>query len=112
MSIYVIPPEFRKNIGGHAGFKDNGVGGWGLPSYQRMQGYGGFDVPTPIAARWFPPEPDYDDNDVAEPLAVGSAMTGGREIYREAVYQAVKKEGKQHGMKQSHIDSIKPRKVA
>lgn len=112
MAIYVVPPEMRKNIGGHAGFTDSGRSGMGIPAYTRRPGYQGFSVPTPIGARWFPPEPDYDDDDNAVPMATGNTMQGGRPVYQEKVYQQAKKVGRAHGLSRKQIDELKPKVVA
>lgn len=105
MGIYLVPPSQRGLIAGHAGFQDRGLRGMGIPGYTDMRGYAGFDFPMPIGARYFPPEPDYDnDTDNPLPIAAGYQMNGGREAYRQRVYNAAKADYKTMGFKKSEVD--------
>ncbi len=66
----------------------------GVPGYMSKRGYQGFDIPTPIGARYFPPDPKFDEEtDKALPIALGYKSNGGRPAYRQRVYNAAKKGG-------------------
>ena len=92
MGIMLVPQRFQKNLNGHAGFQSKDLSGMGIPGYTRRgRNYSmlGFTVPTPMGARYFPPEPDYDpDSDNPLPIAAGYKWNGGRPAYRERVYKA------------------------
>ncbi len=107
MGFYLVPPEMQANIGGHAGFQDRSLAGQGIPGYTSMRGYSGFAEPTAIGARYFPPEPDYDDGtDKPKPIAVGYVSNGGREAYRERVWKAARKNRQALGFSKKDIDDI------
>lgn len=99
--------------GGERAFTDRGILGAGVPGYARASGYTPYEVPTAVGARYFFPEPDYDDlTDAQIPAAMGNKWDGGREAYRERVYKAAKKVGKDQGLKPKDIEDLKPRVVA
>ena len=107
MGIFLVPRDQQKLIGGHAGFQDRGLQGSGVPGYTRMRGYSGFDIPTPIGARYFPPEPAYsEETDQAIPIAAGYKANGGRPAYRQRVYNAAKKDRKSLGFSRKDVDDI------
>lgn len=109
MTFFLVPREMQKNIGGHAGFQDRGLAGQGVPGYTRMPGYMGEAVPTAIGARWFPPQPDYDDDtDAPIPIAAGYKQNGGRPAYRQRVYNAAKKDRKKWGLSRKDLDDLGP----
>lgn len=109
MAYFLVPPEMQKNIGGHAGFQDRGLKGQGVPGYTSMRGYSGFDVPTPIGARYFPPQPDFDEEtDQAVPIAAGYKANGGRPAYRQRVYNAAKKDRRKWGLSKKQLDELGP----
>jgi len=107
MGFFLVPPNMRKNIGGHAGFQDRGQVGTGVPGYMSMRGYQGFEQPTAIGARYFPPEPDYDEtSDQPTPIAAGYVSNGGRPAYRNRVYNAAKKKRKTFGFSREDMDDL------
>ncbi|MCJ2532030.1 MAG: hypothetical protein LN413_07010 [Candidatus Thermoplasmatota archaeon] len=89
-----------------------GVGfGRGMARYERAQGYIPSAIPTAVGARYFlgAERSDFDEDDVQLPIAMGNKWDGGRPVYRERVYAAMKK----HPLvKQKEADEVKPRKVA
>ncbi len=98
---------------GDQAFRDRGIYGAGVPGYTGAQGYTPYEVPTAVGARYFFPDPPYDENtDQAIPAAKGNKWDGGRAVYQERVYQAAKKVGKDQGLKPSSIEELKPRQVA
>ncbi len=99
---------------GDQAFRDRGRLGVGIPGYSGAQGYTPYDVPTKVAARYFVGEDfsDYDDQDVQKPIAQGNKWDGGKEVYRQRVYAAAKKGGKDLGFSNKDIDELKPRVVA
>ena len=103
MGIMLVPREFQKNLNGHAGFQDRGLAGMGVPGYtKRGRNYSmlGTTVPTPMGARYFPPEPEYDEaTDNPLPIAAGYKWNGGRPAYRERVFNAAKGHAKDLGWK-------------
>ncbi len=89
-------------------FQGRGLGS-GIPRYADKPGFPTMDAkPIAVGARWFPPDPDYDEDDNPVPLAMGSKWEGGREVYQLKVYEAAKEHGKDLGMKQKDIDDLKP----
>lgn len=98
---------------GDQAFRDRGIFGAGVPGYAGARGYTPFDTPTAVGARYFFPEPKYDEEtDQAIPAAKGNKWDGGRPVYQERVYAAAKKIGKEQGLKSKQIDELKPRVVA
>ncbi len=115
MAFYLLPPDIAKRLfKGHAGFQDSvpGVHGSGIPRFSGAS-YKGYDTPTKVGARYFFPEPDYDERtDQPLPAAVGSKYdVGGAPAYRIAVHAAAKKVGKKQGLTQSQIDDLKPQEA-
>lgn len=109
MAMYLVPQAMQKNINGHAGFQDRTRSLQGVPGYSHRRGYGAFDVPTPIGARYFPPEKDWDEEtDQPTPLAVGYKANGGRPAYRQRVFNAAKKNRKKYGFSRDDIDQLGP----
>ncbi len=116
MAFYLLPPDVAKSkFKGHAGFQDSipGVSGSGIPRFSGAS-YSGYDIPTKVGARYFFPEPEYDERtDQPIPAAMGSKYDiGGVEAYRVKVHAAAKKVGKDQGLTESQIDDLKPAKVA
>ncbi len=103
MGIMLVPQRFQANLNGHAGFQSKDLSGMGIPGYTRRgTNYRmlGFTVPTPMGARYFPPEPDFDpDTDKPLPIAAGYKWNGGRPAYRERVYKAARKNARGLGWK-------------
>ncbi len=98
---------------GERAFRDRGLLGVGVPSYTGAQGYQPSEIPTAVGARMFFPEPEYDENtDQPKPSAQGNKWDGGKPVYRERVYAAAKKIGRDQGLKPSQIEELKPRVVA
>ncbi len=88
------------------------MSGAGIPRYSNAK-FTGYDLPTKVGARYFPPEPDYDPNtDQPVPMAMGNRYDGGQAAYQERVYDAAEKDGKKLGLSRSDIRALKPRKVA
>ncbi len=85
--------------------------GAGVPGYARHSGYTPSSIPTAVGARMFFPDPEYDGDD-AVPAAMGNKWDGGRPAYRERVYAAAKKFGKDQGLSNKDIGELKPRVVA
>lgn len=109
MAFFLVPIEMRKNIGGHAGFQDRNLAGMGVPGYMSMRGYQGFEEPTAIGARYYPPQPDFDEEtDNAIPIAVGYKANGGREAYRQRVWNAAKKDPKKYGFSKKDLELLGP----
>ncbi len=107
MGFFLVPPNMRSNIGGHAGFQDRGQVGTGVPGYMSMRGYQGFEEPTAIGARYFPPEPDFDEeSDQPTPIAAGYVSNGGRPAYRQRVYNAAKKRKKALGFDTESLEGL------
>jgi len=107
MGFFLVPPNMRSNIGGHAGFQDRGQVGTGVPGYMGMRGYQGFEQPTAIGARYFAPEPDYDEtSDQPTPIAAGYVSNGGRPAYRQRVYNAAKKDQKALGFSKKDVTDL------
>lgn len=87
--------------------------GRGMASYERSPGYTASMVPTKVGARYFFPDPEYDaTTDEAVPAAMGNKWDGGKAVYRERVYAAAKKVGKEQGLKPAQIAELKPKVVA
>ncbi len=103
MGIMLVPREFQKNLNGHAGFQDRGLDGMGVPGYtKRGRNYSmlGTTIPTPMGARYFPPEPDFDEaTDNPIPIAAGYKWNGGRPAYRQRVFKAAMNNPKGLGFK-------------
>jgi len=117
VAFYLLPPDVAKrDFKGHAGFQDSvpGVSGSGIARYARAPGYRGYDTPTKVGARYFFPDPEYDERtDQPIPAAIGSKYdTGGVEAYRMKVYKAAQDVGKAQGLKPSQIPDLKPKVVA
>ncbi len=117
MAFYLLPPDIAKSrFNGHAGFQDSvpGVSGSGISRYSRATGYRGYDTPTKVGARYFAPQPEYDERtDQPIPMAIGSKYDmGGVEAYRVRVHAAAKKNRKKLGFSRSDIDDLEPKKVA
>ncbi|MEE9198068.1 MAG: hypothetical protein V3U45_07970 [bacterium] len=114
MAFYLLPPDIAKSrFKGHAGFQDSvpGVSGSGIPRFSGAN-YSGYDTPTKIGARYFFPEPDYNEvTDQPLPAAMGHKADGGAPAYRNRVYAAAKKVGKQQGLTEAMIDELKPKGV-
>ncbi len=107
-AFFIVPENMRKNIGGHVGFQDRGLKGQGVPGYMSMRGYQGFAEPTAIGARYFPPEPTFDEEtDQPIPIAAGYKSNGGRPAYRQRVYKAAKKKRKALGFSEDDIADLK-----
>ncbi len=116
MAFYLLPPDIAKSrFKGHAGFQDSvpGVSGSGIPRFSGAS-YTGYDTPTKVGARYFFPQPDYDERtDQPIPAAIGSKYDiGGVEAYRVKVHAAAKKMGKKQGLTEKQINALKPRTVA
>lgn len=116
MALYLLPPDVaRKDFKGHPGFQDSipGVRGSGVAGYAQKPGYHGYDTPTKVGARYFAPQPKFDElTDQPIPIATGNKWDGGAEPYRTRVYNAAKKNRQSLGFSQEDIDDLKPRKVA
>lgn len=116
MVLYLLPPDVAKrDFKGHPGFQDSvpGVSGSGVARYMQRPGYRGYDTPTKVGARYFFPDPDYDDmTDQPIPAAVGDKWDGGGDVYRERVYKAAKDVGRKQGLSRKDVRELKPRKVA
>ncbi len=98
---------------GDNAFRDRGLMGVGIQGYAGAQGYTPYDVPTKVGARYFFPEPDYDEaTDQPVPAAQGNKWDGGKAVYRERVYAAATTVGKDQGLKPKDIEALKPRVVA
>ncbi len=113
MAYYLLPEKDQKRFRGHAGFQDAvpGVRGSGIAGYSQRPGYRGYDTPTKVGARYFFPEPDYDDtSDQPVPAATGNKWDGGGEAYRTRVYKAAKSVGKKQGLTDDDVDSLEPTK--
>ncbi len=116
MAIFMLPPDVAKrDFGGHPGFQSRtSQSGTGIARYSQARGFqGGYDTPTKVGARYFPPQPEFNDvTDQPLPIATGNKWDGGGEAYRERVYNAAKKDRKKLGFTRSDISDLKPRKVA
>ena len=116
MALFILPPDVAKrDFGGHPGFQDlSPASGSGIPRYAQARGFmGGYDTPTKVGARYFAPQPKYDEGtDQPIPIATGNKWDGGGEVYRQRVYAAAKKDRKELGFSREDIDDLKPRKVA
>lgn len=114
MPVYAIPNVDPKLWQGRRNLVFQGTGlGRGVPRYARAPGFPtGSEKPIAVGARMYLPDPDYDEEDVRVPDAVGSKYEGGKPAYQQEVYNAAKKVGKERGMKTSEIDALKPRVVA
>ena len=117
MTFYLLPPDIAKSrFKGHPGFTDSkpGQAGVGIAGYARSPGYRGYDTPTKVGARYFFPDPVYDEaTDQAIPAAMGNKWEpGGASAYREKVYKAAKKVGTEQGLKPKQIEDLKPKVVA
>ncbi len=98
---------------GDKAFHDRGIAGVGIPGYANAQGYTPYDKPTKVGARYFFPEPDYDEQtDQQIPAAKGNKWDGGKAVYRQRVYAAAKKVGKHQGLSNAQIQDLKPRTIA
>ncbi len=117
MAFYLLPPDIAKSrFKGHAGFQDSvpGVHGSGIPRFSQMPGYRGSDTPTKVGARYFAPQPDFDERtDQPIPIAIGSKYDiGGAPAYRVRVHAAAKKDRKKLGFSRQDIDDLEPKQVA
>lgn len=113
----MLPPDVAKrDFGGHPGFQDlDAMSGSGIARYSQARGYqGGYDTPTKVGARYFAPEPKFDERtDQPMPIAMGNKWDGGTPAYRERVYAAAKKDRKKLGFSNEDIEVLKKgRKVA
>lgn len=97
---------------GPLAFDDRGAHGSGVPRYYSRPGYERFSKPTVVGARYFPPEPERDEDDNPVPMTYGSLYTGGREAYQTKVYAAAKKDGSKLGFRKKDVDALKPKVVA
>ena len=101
---------------GPLAFDDRGSHGSGAPRWYSKRGafasYGGFTEPTVVGARYFPPEPERDEDDNEIPLAIGSMYEGGRPAYRMKVHAAAKKDPGKYGFSKKDVDDLKPKVVA
>ena len=87
--------------------------GRGMASYERRTGYTPYAKPTKVGARYFFPEPDYDEStDQPIPAAQGNKWDGGKPEYQRRVYAAAQKVGKDQGLSPADIARLKPRQVA
>lgn len=115
MVFYLLPPDIAKRLfKGHAGFQDSvpGVSGSGIARFFRSPGYRGYDTPTKVGARYFFPQPAFDEKtDQPIPVATGSKWDGGAPAYQHRVYAAAKKVGKAQGLKSAQIEDLKPMEV-
>lgn len=98
---------------GDNAFRDRGLMGVGIQGYSGAQGYTPYDTPTKVGARYFFPDPEYDEaTDQPKPAAMGNKWDGGKAVYRQRVYAAAKKIGKKQGLSNEDIEDLKPRVVA
>lgn len=88
--------------------------GRGMASYERAPGYQASSVPTKVGARYFFPDPEYDETtDQPIPAAVGHKWEpGGKLGYQMKVFQAAEKFGKAQGLSKADIKNLEPRQVA
>lgn len=98
---------------GDQAFRDRGIAGVGVPGYSGARGYSPSPYPTKVGARYFFPDPNYDETtDQPIPAAQGNKWDGGKAVYQERVYAAAKKIGKDQGLSPKQIEFLKPRQVA
>lgn len=94
---------------GDRAFTDRGILGAGVPGYARAQGYMPSMVPTAVGARYFFPDPEYDeDTDQAKPAAVGNKWDGGKPAYQMRVHKAAEAVGKDQGLTGKQIKELDP----
>ena len=78
-----------------------------MPGYSRAVGYTPSLIPTAVGARYFFPDPDFDDDtDQAKPAATGNKWDGGKRAYQLRVVAAAKDVGKEQGLKPRDIRDI------
>ena len=97
---------------GDQAFRDRGLVGVGIQGYSGAQGYTPSDIPTKVGARYFLSEArsDFDDDtDQPIPIAKGNKWDGGKAVYQQRVYNAMKAHP---DVKQKELDMVKPRVVA
>ena len=71
-------------------------------------------MPTKVGARYFFPDPEYDETtDQAIPAAMGNKFEpGGADAYRMKVFKAAQKVGKDQGLQPVQIEELDPKYVA
>ena len=117
MTFYLLPPDIAKSrFKGHAGFTDSkpGQSGVGIAGYTRSPGYRGYEVPTKVGARYFFPDPEFDETtDQAIPAAMGNKFEpGGADAYRLKVFKAAQAVGESQGLRPAQIEELDPKYVA